>query len=176
MLESLYADMECAFPGKQTFRNLISSYLFDPGFKCVVLYRFQQRLAERWPRIGLLISSLNLRLTGAQFCVGASIGQGLIVRHPVGIVIGGGVVIGNNCILAQGVTIGQNTISVEAVNKYPKLGNRVSIGANAILIGNIKIGDDVTIGALTLVKDDLDEGVTAVGNPSRSIKKSGYRP
>jgi serine O-acetyltransferase len=161
--------MQHAFPGKSNFRGLISSYFFDPGFKSVALYRIQQRLADRWPRVGLLISNLNLRLTGAQFCVGASIGQGLIVRHPVGIVVGGGVVIGSNCILAQGVTIGQNAVTAEVVNQYPQLGNRVSIGANAILLGNIRIGDDVTIGAMTLVKNDLDDGVTAVGNPSRLI-------
>jgi len=176
MLKILHADMRRAFPGKSNLRNLISSYLLDPGFKCVALYRIQQALTEKWPRMSLLISSLNLRLTGAQFCVGASIGQGLIVRHPVGIVIGGGVVIGENCILAQGVTVGQSTITVGAVNEYPKLGNRVSVGANAILLGNISIGDDVTIGAMTLVKMDLDNGVTAVGNPSRLIKKSGQLP
>jgi serine acetyltransferase len=170
MLRLLLIDMQRAFPGKSNLRNLISSFLLDPGFKCVALYRVQQKLTKKFPRLSLLISSINLRQTGAQFCVGASIGQGLIVRHPVGIVIGGGVTIGENCILAQGVTIGQKVISVGAFNVYPRLGNQVSVGANAILLGDINIGDDVTIGAMTLVKSDLGNGVTVVGNPSRVVK------
>jgi serine O-acetyltransferase len=171
MLRLLLIDMHRAFPGKSNFRNLVSSFFLDPGFKCVALYRVQQKLTIKHPRLSMLISSYNLRQTGAQFCVGASVGQGLIVRHPAGIVIGGGVVIGENCILSQGVTIGQKVVSSRAVNVYPRLGNQVLVGANAIILGNINIGDDVTIGAMTLVKSDLDNGVTVVGNPSRVIKK-----
>ncbi len=170
MLRLLLIDMQRAFPGKSNLRNLVSSFFLDPGFKCVALYRVQQKLTKRFPRLSLLISSFNLRQTGAQFCVGASIGQGLIVRHPVGIVVGGGVTIGDNCILAQGVTIGQKVISIGAINLYPRLGNQVSVGASAILLGDINIGDDVTIGAMTLVKSDLGNGVTVVGNPSRIVK------
>lgn len=175
MLKLLYADMARAFPGKSKFKNLISSYLLDPGFKCVVLYRIQHLFSSSWPRLSLLISSFNLRHTGAQFCVGAVIGKGLIVRHPAGIVIGGGVVIGDDCILAQGVTIGQSTVKLDATNKYPKLGNRISIGSNAILIGDISIGDDVTIGAMTFVKKSIESGLTVVGNPSRVTKKTEFK-
>lgn len=172
MLTTLYEDMREAFPGKSKFRHLISSYLFDPGFKSVALYRLQQKLSQRWPRVSLMISNFNLRKTGAQFCVGASIGKGLIVRHPAGIVIGGGVSVGENCVFAQGVTIGQMSIGLNAVNRYPQVGNRVLIGANSVLLGDIKIGDDVTIGALTIVRTDVSSGELVVGNPSRVIKRS----
>lgn len=171
MLKIIYSDLARVSHDKKKFRQIISAFLFDPGFKSVVLYRIQQRLTVKWPRVTLLVSSLNLKATGAQYCVGASIDSGLLVRHPNGIVIGGGVKIGKELTIAQGVTIGQDSLHSREVNLYPVIGERVTLGAHSIVIGNIELGDDVTIGAMTLIKSSIQEGLTVVGNPNRVIKR-----
>lgn len=175
LLDTLREDLSRAFPNKLRLRNLLSAYLFDPGFKSVVIYRIQQITLSRFPRLALLASSINVRVTGAQFCVGSSLGPGLIVRHPVGIVIGGGVVAGRNLTISQGVTLGRKSVSSDGENHYPSIANDVTIGTNSVLLGGIKIGDRVTIGALTLVNTNVESDVTIVGIPSRIIRKAGNR-
>lgn len=167
VLNMIHLDLSRLEPKKTRFRHVVSTYLFDPGFKSVVIYRVQQQLTRSFPRLCLLISSFNLRLTGAQFCVGVEIASGLIVRHPSGIVLGGGVIIGENCILAQGVTIGQKEIGATASGEYPILGSGIELGAHSTLIGGIRIGHNVTVGAMTLVNKDVREDSTVVGIPFR---------
>lgn len=84
--------------------------------------------------------------------------------HPVGIVIGDGVVIGKDCCIYQNVTIGQKTITHGAkTQEYPILGDRVTIGAGATIIGNIRIGCDVVIGAHAIVTRPVPNGATVIG-------------
>jgi serine O-acetyltransferase len=167
MLKLIYADMKRLGPTKNRFRHILSTYLFDPGFKSVVIYRVQQKLTSKFPRVSLFLSSFNLRITGAQFCVGVEIGSGLVVRHPSGIVLGGGVIIGDNCTIAQGVTVGQNSIGNVASGEYPILESDINLGANSVVIGKIRIGCNVTVGAMTLVNKDVRGDSTVVGIPFR---------
>lgn len=85
--------------------------------------------------------------------------------HPIGIVIGEGVEIGKNCIIYQNVTIGQKN------NKYPKIGNNVTIYAGAIVIGDIVIGDNCVIGANAVVNKSFPKNSVIVGIPARKIGK-----
>ena len=91
--------------------------------------------------------------------------------HPVGCVIGKGVSIGHGCIIYQNVTIGQK-LNDSKVELYPEIGDRVIIGANAVLIGDIKIGSDSQIGAGAVVLQDIPPNSTAVGNPAKVIRHS----
>jgi serine acetyltransferase len=93
------------------------------------------------------------------------IGRGLIIYHYSGIVINGSVVIGENCVIRQGVTIGNKNFE----NDVPVLGNNVDIGAGAVIIGKIKIGNNVKIGANAVVLKDVPDSHIAVGNPARNI-------
>lgn len=86
--------------------------------------------------------------------------------HPLGVVIGIGVKLGEECIIFQNVTLGVKSIFK---HDYPVLGNNVTIGANTVVIGNIKIGNNVTIGAASLVNIDLPDNAIAVGNPVRIV-------
>ncbi|MCT4589745.1 MAG: serine acetyltransferase [Carboxylicivirga sp.] len=89
--------------------------------------------------------------------------------HPIGMVIGWNVVMGENCTIYQNVTIGARTNDEGYLGKYPKIGSNVTIGCNAVIIGDIKVGNNVQIGAATLVNCDIPDNATVVGNPCRII-------
>jgi serine O-acetyltransferase len=84
--------------------------------------------------------------------------------HPIGIVIGNGVSLGENCVIYQHVTLGGKTISGGNGNEYPVIGNNVIIYANAIIIGDIKIGDNVVVGAGAIVTKDIANNSLVVGH------------
>ncbi len=92
--------------------------------------------------------------------------KGVRFPHPIGVVIGIGVKLGNNCIIFQNTTIGTKTLFKE---DYPVIGENVIIGANSIIIGDIIVGDNVTIGASSLVNIDLPNNAIAIGCPAKII-------
>jgi serine O-acetyltransferase len=118
-----------------------------------ILYRFLYRRARN--------------LYGIELPYTAQIGQGVIIEHQHGIVIHGNVVIGNNCIIRQGVTIGNRYINKPT--EAPVIGDNVNIGAGAKLLGNITIGDNVNIGANAVVVHDVPQNGLYVGFP-KNIK------
>ena len=103
-------------------------------------------------------------VTGADIPLNSSIGGGLLMPHPNGIVIFPGVEIGPNCLLFQQVTIGY------AGDGVPRLGGHVDVGAGAKIIGRVTIGDHAKIGANAVVIGDIPQGATAVGVPARIVK------
>jgi len=90
----------------------------------------------------------------------AVIGDNIKMPHPIGIVIGDGVEIGNNCVIYQNVTIGRKNRDVE---QYPKIGNETIIYSNAVVIGNIQIGNNVTIGCNALIMGNVEDNSKVVG-------------
>jgi serine O-acetyltransferase len=89
--------------------------------------------------------------------------------HPIGIVIGEHVTIGEHCIIYQNVTIGAKSQNDAANKKYPKIGDNVIIGTHAVIIGDITIGNNVVIGAATFVNKDIPDNAIVIGNPFRII-------
>ena len=100
------------------------------------------------------------------------IGQGAKFTHMTGIIINKDVRIGKDCIIRHNVTIGQGKFNEEG-RCYPILGDRVDIGAGAIIIGGITVGDDAIIGAGAVVVKDIPAGATVAGNPAKIIKQRG---
>lgn len=117
--------------------------------------------------IGLPFVILNKLISECLFSVEiphhTRIGYGLKIYHPHALVLGRDVVIGENCTLRQGVTIGNVTHRDGTMTPSPVLGNHVELGASAIILGDIHIGDGATIGAGTVVTKDLPAGAVAVG-------------
>lgn len=105
-------------------------------------------------------------LTSSDLGIGVQFGEGLNLPHPTGIVIHPEVVIGSNCMIMQQVTIGQ--LSGEGV---PVIGSNVYIGAGAKILGPITIGDGAKIGANAVVLNDVPPGSTAVGVPSKVVRR-----
>lgn len=109
--------------------------------------------------------------TGVSLPYTAEIGAGLYIGHFGHIIINGGVVMGGDCNLSQGVTIG---VSGRGDRRgVPVIGDRVYFGANATVAGRIRVGDDVAIGANSLVITDVPDGCTVVGVPAEIVSRKG---
>lgn len=145
--------------------------LLSDGSLCLVLYRLMSAL-RRW-RLGPLAAAvykLNAFLTGAVVGRGAEFGPGLVVLHSVGLVVNTAVKAGANAVLESGVVIGAEK------GQSPTFGDRVFLGAGAKVIGGVRVGNDVRVGANAVVLDDLPDAVTAAGIPAKVVKaRTGAR-
>jgi serine acetyltransferase len=99
------------------------------------------------------------------------VGKNLVIYHGQGLVVNYKAVIGQNCTLRNGVTIGHKEYADGTLSNSPRLGNNVIIGANACIIGDITIGNNVSIGAGAVVVKDVPDNSVVVGNPARILDK-----
>ncbi|THE66584.1 serine O-acetyltransferase [Salinadaptatus halalkaliphilus] len=130
------------------------------------------RLAHRCWNAGFqllarLLSQLVRFLTGVEIHPGATIGRRVTIDHGMGVVIGETAEIGDDVHMYHGVTLGGDTN--EPVKRHPTLGDEVTIGANATLLGAITVGDGATVGAGSVLTDDIEAGRTVAGVPARPV-------
>ena len=116
-----------------------------------------------------VISQISRFFTGIEIHPAAIIGKGLLIDHGFGVVIGETAVIGDDCTLYQGATLGG--VGGERGKRHPTLCNGVTVGAGAKILGNVEIGNNAKIGANAVVLCDVPSGATAVGVPARVIIK-----
>lgn len=115
------------------------------------------------------MKQINQAITGADLAWQARVEPGLVLRHPVGVVIGPHVHVGRRLTVQQGVTIGGAGDEEGGLTTSPRIGNFVRIGAGAKVFGSIRLGDHVTVGANAVVIADVPDRHTAVGVPARVI-------
>lgn len=118
--------------------------------------------------VARLISTVARILTAIEIHPGATIGKRLFIDHGLGVVIGETAEIGDDVLLYQGVTLGGT--GKERGKRHPTLGNRVVVGTGASVLGNIRLGDDVRVGAGSVVVHSVLDGATVVGIPGRVVK------
>lgn len=151
--------------------RLFVSWLSGHTFFVVLNYRIANWLYRH--RIKLLPEMIKFRTMkryGCEISPYAQIGGGLFFPHCIGIVIGHEVIIGENCEIFQNVTIGSNR--KEKNGRYmPIIGNNVSIGTGAVIVGSITIGDNVVIGANSYVDKDIPNNCFVAGSPAKIIKQ-----
>lgn len=129
------------------------------------LYRHKMFFLARW------VSQHAKFVTGTEIHPAATIGRGLFIDHGSGVVIGETAVIGDNCVLYQGVTLGGTGKDVG--KRHPTLGNNVLVGAGAKVLGPFKVGDGAKIAAGAVVLNEVPAGATAVGVPARVVRLDG---
>ena len=152
--------------------------LLSLGFWALQVYRFghlRYRFNSKLIRFPLGIIHIFLEKLAEIFCgvtigVSAKIGKCLIIEHSGAIVIHGNAEIGDNCVIRQGVTIGNRRL--DDPFGAPVIGDRVNIGAGAKILGRVRIGNDVEIGANAVVLCDVPDNAIAVGVPARVILRS----
>lgn len=152
-----------------TLGTLVRLSLTAPPFGAALLHRAAHRLGARRPALGRLCNRLNVLLHGADIDYRAEIGPGLLLQHPVGVVIGAAT-IGANATLMSGVVLGRrNVLSGPDVGEYPVLGDDVLLGAHATALGPVRIGHGAQVGAHALVLTDVPALAVAVGVPARAL-------
>ncbi|MBK9223690.1 MAG: serine acetyltransferase [Flavobacterium sp.] len=158
---------------RKNSKNSLRSLLFSPGLRFMFTIRGCQYFSKYSP-LGAFFRIWNKNMQvkyGFQIFYTCEIGKGLFMVHYGTIVINNKSKIGENCNIHQGVTIGN-------VNRgknigCPKIGNRVWIGANAVVVGGISIGNDVLIAPLTFVNFDIPDNAVVAGNPAKIISYKG---
>ena len=152
-------------PAARTRAEVLLTY---PGVHALIAYRLAHAVDARGSRLlARVISHLARMVTGIEIHPRATIGRGLFIDHGMGVVIGETTVIGDNCHLLQGVTLGGTSTRRE--KRHPTLGDEVTVGAGAKIIGAVKIGDGAKIGAGSVVVQSVPPGATVVGVPGHVI-------
>lgn len=154
-------------------KSVFEIILLYSGFHAVLAYRIANKL-KKWkiPFIPRFISQFARFLTGIEIHPKATIGERFFIDHGMGVVIGETTIIGDDVLIYQGVTLGGT--GKDLGKRHPTIGNRVTIGAGAKILGNITIGDDSNIGAGSVVIDDVPEHSTVVGVPGHVTKQSFF--
>lgn len=146
------------------------------GFWVLLIYRFGRwRYGIQWRPLRVPFSIVykflkffSEMLLGTELPCEAVIGRRFVIEHIGGIVVSGDAIFGDDCVMRNGVTVGLRN---RGVRGSPTIGNRVDIGAGAKLLGPIRIGDDVAIGANAVVLCDVPANSIAVGIPARIIPR-----
>jgi serine O-acetyltransferase len=157
-------------PDGLTWKVLLRLLYRYMSLRAIAWYRFGTWCRQKHiPIIGTWVQHHLLRAYGLEIVVGADIGGGLYIAHPVGAVIAPQRM-GENCSVIAAVTIGmRNTWA------FPVFGDNVFIGAGARILGDITIGDGAVIGANAVVIDNVPDGATVVGIPARVTRINGAR-
>ncbi|MFM2313413.1 MAG: hypothetical protein RLZZ04_2689 [Cyanobacteriota bacterium] len=174
MLSSLVADFRIIFERDPAARNWLEVLVCYPGLQALSCHRIAHWLYKVGiPFFPRFISHLARFFTGIEIHPGAQIGQGVFIDHGMGVVIGETAIIGDYCLIYQGVTLGGT--GKEMGKRHPTLGENVVIGGGAKVLGNIQIGNNVRIGAGSVVLRDVPSNCTVVGIPGRVIYRSGVK-
>lgn len=152
-------------------RSKVEIVLAYSGLHAIWLYRVAHSLWLRHARISArILSQLTRFFTGVEIHPGAVIGRRFFIDHGMGVVIGETSVIGDDVTLYHGVTLGGT--SLEKGRRHPELGDRVTVGAGAKVLGNIQIGADSRIGANAVVVKSVPENSVVVGIPGQVVRKA----
>ena len=144
------------------------------GVHAIIFHRIAHWLnKKRIPFLPRWISQVSKFYTGIEIHPGAQIGRRLFIDHGMGVVIGETTVIGDNCLLYQGVTLGGT--GKERGKRHPTLGNNVIVSAGAKVLGSITIGSNVVIGAGAVVINPVPDGCTVVCVPGKIVKIKGEK-
>lgn len=161
-------------PASRNWFNVILNY---PGVHAIFFYRINHFL---WTKchmklIARFLSQVARFFTGIEIHPGATIGKRLFIDHGMGVVIGETTIIGDDCLLYQGVTLGGVGTGEHTCKRHPTLHNNVMISAGAKIIGDITIGDNSIVGANSVVLKDVPPNCTVVGVPGMIVKENGVK-
>ena len=155
-------------------RSALEIFFLYNGFHAVMHYRIAHWLHIHGLKfLARLVSQGSKFFTGIEIHPGATIGRRLVIDHGTGIVIGETAIIGDDCLLYQGVTLGGTGKDIG--KRHPTLGNNVMVGCGAKLLGPFTVGDNARIAANSVVLRDVPQDATVVGVPGRVVRLRGEK-
>ena len=174
MFSKLKAELDAVMERDPAARSRAEVYFLYSGFKAVRAYRKANWFYRHNMKfIARFISQNARRRTGIEIHPGATIGKNLFIDHGMGVVIGETAIIGDNCTLYQGVTLGGT--GKDHGKRHPTLGDNVLIGAGAKVLGPFRVGDNARVAAGAVVLSEVPNDATAVGVPARVVRIGGQR-
>ena len=174
MFERMKEDLQCIKDRDPAARSNIEIMLLYPGYIAVRAYRRAHFFYKhKMYFLARAISQSAARKTNIEIHPGAQIGRRFFIDHGTGVVIGETAIIGDDCTIYQGVTLGGT--GKDHGKRHPTLGNNVLIGAGAKVLGPFKIGDNSNVAAGSVVLSAIPDNCTAVGSPARVVKQNGRR-
>ncbi len=170
VIKELYEDAKNIKDKDPACSNIFYAILLYPGFHILIFHRIAHFLYNHKLKfLARFISQFGRLCTGIEIHPGAQIGRRLFIDHGAGIVIGETAKIGDDCTIYHSVTLGGT--GKDKVKRHPTLANNVMVGCGAKILGPIHIGNNVKIGAMSVVLKDVEDNVTVVGIPSKVVKK-----
>ncbi len=166
MFKKIKSDIETVFKKDPAAKNLLEVLLCYPGLHAIWIHRIAHWFYKKKEYVmARIISHISKFFTGIEIHPGTKIGSEFFIDHGSGVVIGETTEIGSNCLIYQGVVLGGT--SLKKKKRHPTLLDNVVIGAGAIVLGPVTIGNNARIGAGAVVINDIPAGSTAVGVPAK---------
>jgi cysteinyl-tRNA synthetase len=167
-------DYRAVFERDPAARNGLEVVFAYPGFHAIFLHRINNMLWNAGiPVLPRLLSHIGRFLTGIEIHPAARIGAGFFIDHGMGVVIGETAEVGKGCLLYQGVTLGGT--GKDKGKRHPTLGDNVTVGAGAKILGAITVGSNVVIGANSVILKPVPDNAICVGVPGRITRKKIIR-
>ena len=174
MFDRLREDIETFRAHDPAATSNISIVLNSPGMRAIWAYRRQHWLWTHGHHLlARTLSTWSRHRFGVEIHPGATIGRRFTIDHGMGIVVGETTIIGDDCQLYQGVTLGGT--GKEKGKRHPTLGNGVVVGVGACVLGNVTLGDNVKVGGGAVVVRDVPADCTVVGVPGHVVTRGGVR-
>ncbi len=172
IIEDIKQDIAAIKERDPAARSTIEVLLLYQGLHAVIAHRFAHWFYKRkFFFTARLISQIARFFTLIEIHPGAVIGKGILIDHGAGVVIGETAVVGDNCTIYQGVTLGG--VGTMKGKRHPTLGKNVTVGAGAKILGSFEVGDNSKIAANAVLLKPIGTNVTAAGIPARPVKVDG---
>lgn len=171
MFARIREDIACIRERDPAARTVLEVLTCYPGLHALWLHRIAHACwNRRWRWLGRYISHLSRWLTGIEIHPGARFGRRVFLDHGMGVVIGETAVVGDDCTIYQGVTLGGTSLT-RGAKRHPTLERGVIVGAGAKVLGAFTVGEGARIGSNAVVVRAVPAGATALGNPARTLLK-----
>src|ERR1700691_4990910 len=175
MFQTVREQIDTVFRRDPAARSVLEIFLCYPGFHAILLHRMAHSMyTSGWFTLARVISQFSRTFTGIEIHPGACIGRRCFIDHGMGVVIGETAEIGDDVLLYQGVTLGGT--GKDSGKRHPTIGTGAVIGTGAIVLGNIRIGDYVKVGAGSVVVRPVPDHSTVVGVPGRVVRGAETDP
>ena len=174
MFKRIRSDVKAVLDRDPAARSFWEVFFLYSGVKAIRHYRIAHWFYnKKMYFIARYISQRARKITGVEIHPAAVIGDGVFIDHGMGVVIGETTVIGDNCTIYQGVTLGGT--GKDKGKRHPTIGNNVVIGSGAKVLGPFRVGDNSKIAANAVVLSEVPDNCTVVGVPGRIVKKNNIK-